>query len=377
MPLDILLLLTDHLATESILALSFTCKHLCRSLGIRELAKLASEEEKLAELESEEEKLEELESRARNGSARLRLSLKVRDPNLRKPTLKDTKLALLELLAIDLPDQIACSFCTQLHTFRNVSRYNPLTHDPRKTRTPACFSRDLDNVVFISQMFGSTAFKMLMKMYHQQADCSKMLDTMSIKPELLKIEHFIYVVAEECRIFQGRLMNRRQMVYYPREKSSFSVHPPIKVICPHLSTRAKVQDLDNRVTRMIRCSRCRTEYEVGFKDFEEYGPCWVLTRWKDLGSGPDKEVWKAHLWTHRNRMSVVNLPLRQLHENTWSRVNYPSRIFGKNDEDNFRSTVLSLLDRERKSMHQWVTEFVTQAKNLAKNTRFRGRKTVD
>jgi hypothetical protein len=44
-----------------------------------------------------------------------------------------------------------------------------------------------------------------------------------------------------------------------------------------------------------RCQECRTEYRIDFKYYEGHGLAMFLTRWKDLGPGPESEVWMQHL----------------------------------------------------------------------------------
>ena len=44
-----------------------------------------------------------------------------------------------------------------------------------------------------------------------------------------------------------------------------------------------------------RCQKCRTEYRIDSKYYDGHGLAIFFTRWKDLGTEPEGEVWKQHL----------------------------------------------------------------------------------
>lgn len=83
-PIEILLIIMDHLPLESAVAFSLSCMYLKRNLGTQHLSRLASSTE-------------------------------------------DT-LALLNLLALDLPNCVVCSACKRLHEMENLRSYNSLTY---------------------------------------------------------------------------------------------------------------------------------------------------------------------------------------------------------------------------------------------------------
>ncbi|KAG4430861.1 hypothetical protein IFR05_013662, partial [Cadophora sp. M221] len=52
--------------------------------------------------------------------------------------------------------------------------------------------------------------------------------------------------------------------------------------------------LDTR-SGIERCRECRTEYTIDYTYFEGHGMAMFFTRWKDLGPGPESDIWKQHL----------------------------------------------------------------------------------
>ncbi|CZT11217.1 uncharacterized protein RCO7_15123 [Rhynchosporium graminicola] len=280
LPLEIIMCIMEFLPSESTIALSLTCKHYLRCFFEKCLAKMLSSTDKVA---------------------------------------------LLELLAIDLRDQIACSACVRLQKFENVRRYRDSTYDSDVSlnlqrlaiaQEPACVNRDIQNQVSeISGNFSSTAFKMVMKMYRQQAPTSisdlpkiyrldsdhySLLQSMSREANTTKMHSGISIDAEDFIIHQGRLMHRLQVVYLYRKKPDlirltyFCV--PYSHICHHvyLQRGLRTREMESKVTQRNQCQSCRTEYSVSFMNSEMYGPCAVVNRWKDLGPGPEDGIWEAH-----------------------------------------------------------------------------------
>jgi hypothetical protein len=250
----------DYLPSESAVAFSLSCMHLKRLLGTQNFLRVIT-------------------------------------------STKDT-LALLNLLALDLPNQVVCSACKRLHDMQNLQRYNSATYSAGSTifqydslRFPACVSQDRDNDTYvITKLFGSTAVKMAIKRYHQQPECTKLLKIMSSKAaETIERRHYVQQFREECRIIQGCLIHRLQSVYIPRKclgTLPFRHDPPFEKICPHIKFRTSEHNIGSG---MRRCQECRTEYRIDFKYYDGHGLAMFFTRWKDLGAGPDGEVWTQHL----------------------------------------------------------------------------------
>lgn len=258
---DILLYITDFLPPESAVAFTISCMHLKCLLGTQNFLRVT-------------------------------------------PSIEDT-LALLNLLALDLPDHVVCSACKRLHDMQNLRRYNSVTYSAESTthrydslRFPECVSQDRrKNTYAITSLFGATAFKMAMKRYHQQPECTKLLKIMSSKAaKIVEIEDYVRLFREECRVVQGCLMHRLQSVYVPRKclstKPSGRHDQPSEMICPHIRFRMSE---DRTRSRIKRCQECRTEYRIDYKYYDGHGLAIFFTRWKNLGVGPDDEVWTQHL----------------------------------------------------------------------------------
>ena len=89
-------------------------------------------------------------------------------------------------------------------------------------------------------------------------------------------------------------MHRLQSVYKWRcfPNDTLSKLPSIR-ICSHITLEGN--DYYLGCVKDRRCRKCRTEYRIDSKYYEGYGEAIFLTRWKDLGPGPDDEVWRQHL----------------------------------------------------------------------------------
>lgn len=92
-------------------------------------------------------------------------------------------IALLSLLALDVPDHVVCSPCKRLHSMKNLRRYNSCTaYQYADLPFPACVTEDRNNrTSAVAQLFGATAFKMAVKIYHQQPANTQLLNIMSSK----------------------------------------------------------------------------------------------------------------------------------------------------------------------------------------------------
>ena len=273
-PADILLYIMDYLPAESAVAFSLSCMHLKRLSGTRHFLRAISSTE-------------------------------------------DT-LALLNLLALDLPNHIVCSACKRLHDMHYLRRYNDAnysagstTYQDNSLRLPACVSQDRDRgTSAITNLFGATAFKMAMKNYHQHPECTKLLKMMSSKAvQTMATGNYVRQFREECRIVQGHLIHRLQSVYISRK--GLSTTPvgrelPSEMICPHIEVRTSEHIIKSGVRR---CQGCRTEYRIDFKYYDGHGLAVFFTRWKDLGAGPESQVWTQHLQPRRTLRRALRAAL--------------------------------------------------------------------
>jgi hypothetical protein len=184
-PVDILVHIMDYLPSESAVASSLSCMHLKCLLGTQHFSRVTS-------------------------------------------STKNT-LALLNLLVLDLPNDVVCSVCTRLHNMENLLRYNCVTYSANSTtsqynslRLPACVGQDWNKKAYaITGLIGTTAFKMAIKRYHQQPECTKLLKIMSSKEaKIMKTGDYVRQFREECRVVQGCLMHRLQSVHVLRQCST-------------------------------------------------------------------------------------------------------------------------------------------------------------
>jgi hypothetical protein len=67
-----------------------------------------------------------------------------------------------------------------------------------------------------------------------------------------------------------------------------------EIICQHTWLGVGGVKIKSGVVR--RCQNCRTEYRIDFKYYENHGSTVFFTRWKDLGPGPESEVWMQHIY---------------------------------------------------------------------------------
>jgi hypothetical protein len=286
-PLDILVYIMDYLPSVSAVAFSLSCMHLKHSLGTDHFAKVSSSDE-------------------------------------------DT-IALLTLLAMDLPDHIVCFPCKRLHSIKNFDRYNSSTYSTTwrlhtSLSLPACVIQDQRNKTFVlTNRFGATGFKMAIKRYHQQTNCADVLKMMSSKETTTTVVgNYVRQFREEFRVVQGRLMQRIQSVNISRKSStptSFEVDPPDERICPHLNLQRSLLNID---CGLKQCLFCRTEYRIDLRHYEGHGLAMFLTRWKDLGPGLESEVWIQHLMPTGNPSFRLD-PLSQ-QASAWTSVRIPIQL---------------------------------------------------
>ena len=261
-PVDILVYIMDYLPSESAVAFSLSCMHLHYVLGTQHFSRVASSTE-------------------------------------------DT-IALLNLLALDLPNQVVCTACKRLHHMKNLQRYNSTTYGSgsvvnkyRSLRLPACVTLDRNSNTFsVTDLFGTTAFKMAVKRYHRQPECTELLKSMSSEAARIVYRHRqVRLFREECRVVQGRLMHRLQSVQVPRKRptsmtTDVTCDLPSEMICTHVKFWKSVHTIGAGVKR---CQECRTEYRIDVRTYDGHGDAMLFTRWKDLGYGPEGEVWAEHL----------------------------------------------------------------------------------
>jgi hypothetical protein len=233
--------------------------------------------------------------------------------------------AFLNLLERDLPDQVACSSCNKLHKMENARRYTEHGRRPWPAPVPACLSDDrcACTTLYIHPGFSSAIFRMAMKHYHQNLECAQLLKLLSKSVETTSWNGHTRQYTAECRIFNSSLFIRKQMAFHVLPRFSHIGWDLSFWICPHLKFETTAHSvyvctsfpvrfkktwtkelcfnniIDEEIrdvsSGLMRCHHCRTEYQIDFKHYVNHGTVVFNTRWKDLGSGPDDEIWKAHI----------------------------------------------------------------------------------
>jgi hypothetical protein len=103
----------------------------------------------------------------------------------------------------------------------NMCRYNRATYGIDHTTCqyeylcyPTCAYHDwINNTHAISNLFGATAFKTAVKRYHQQPDCTDLLEVVSRKAARTReTGDYVQQFREERRVIQGCLIHRLQSV---------------------------------------------------------------------------------------------------------------------------------------------------------------------
>jgi hypothetical protein len=195
------------------------------------------------------------------------------------------KLAFLDILALDLPDQVVCPSCQRLHTMGNAARYTSIIRQTEPV--PACLLEDRRTMVelLIGHNFSTTIFRMAMKHYQQHPECSQFLKLLSYDENTDLRYGFMDQYKVDCRIIQGFMIHRVQRIFLSARRSSY----PHFRICDHIYHDRDVFSISSEV---MRCYYCGTEYRIVLKHYPGYEIAVFFTRWKNLGTGPHDEDWK-------------------------------------------------------------------------------------
>jgi hypothetical protein len=262
MPVEVLNLIMEYLPLESRVAWTLTCKHFKSLLGTHHFADIDS---------------------------------------------KEKKLAVLDVLARDLPNAIVCPICRRFHYMENIARYLHCTYDKHDEKYlpyyhmtyPACLHEDFFlHTRLLNKNIGATAFRMVVKRYEQQPECTELLKAIS-SPFLRAMgrEKHVFISTEEFRIVQGDLILRKQTLFLPRSLKirmlDYVYNPPEGNICRHQRIAGSWRHVE---VWPMKCNRCFTEYKLDFK-YNKTGYGMFLTTWKSLGTSPNHDKWQEHLNT--------------------------------------------------------------------------------
>ena len=177
-------------------------------------------------------------------------------------------------------------------------------------------------------------------------------------PPIVEDDGYMLQRVEECRIVNGHLMHRLQSVHlqgfstgdvpdeeHHRVRSwqtsikgdhTETIELPdfltrcrpdgieAEAICPHIDLGVAEAMRRYEYPEIKRCNKCRTEFIINYGDYYTRKGVF-LTRWKDLGSSPESEIWKEHMSKH-NRMDILDkyVLLHQIHAVDSVRKKFPA-----------------------------------------------------
>jgi hypothetical protein len=181
-----------------------------------------------------------------------------------------------------------------------MERYNSSTYKSHGTpqefaslHQPDCVTLESHYVsLMITNSFSFIAVRMAMKRHRLQPECTEILDMMASQERWHRKGDYVQETREECRIVDGRLIQRRQVVIIPRRYWPSTRSLRTLLICPHvyfMITGSKGQ------SGLRRCQYCSTEYRIVFENYGGPEYAIVITRWKVLGTDWESEVWTEHL----------------------------------------------------------------------------------
>jgi hypothetical protein len=248
--MEILMCIVEYLPPESAVALSLACQGFKRRLATQQVSKSLSSMEKNA---------------------------------------------LLNILARDLPDTVACAPCQRLHKVQNMRRYNVIPYMGGRVPIPCCVYEDWDRYVGdITKLSKFAPYSLYMKCYERNANCKDLLALVSRKnPQPTKRGVYVQQTREECRIDRGCLIHRRQSLYVSRMAPENTTFEQLEEICQHIKLDPLIVGKSSGVRGC--CQECLTEYSVDFVPVDSHGLAFLFTRWTKLSSGPDNEVWEQQL----------------------------------------------------------------------------------
>jgi hypothetical protein len=251
---------------------------------------------------------------------------------------EEDTMAVMGLLAQDLPDQVACSICRKLHSMANAERYIPALRFTcrSKFKWVPCVKASFKETHTdhpISRYFSATLFQMAMKRYHQDPENTQLLKLMSSATKITPFPDLREQSRTYFRIIEGSMMNRSQFAYISARPSSIGFNKfwiPFRKICPHLnivineadvyiesswnlcrtchpkvvwSLNAHLITVDGKIntsTDLQSCSYCRTEFRIDFKHYQSCGIAIICTWWKDFGDRLEGDDFKRHFNIHDN-----------------------------------------------------------------------------
>ncbi|KAI9647161.1 hypothetical protein NHQ30_003544 [Ciborinia camelliae] len=249
---------------------------------------------------------------------------KLRDKYI--PTLVPSdKLALLKLIALDFPDEIACPKCLRLHDMANATLYSFGAPEDKERQCRALRKCDVESFAHgYNRPFGGfsiTIFAMAMKRHQEKAECEDLLKLLSRNPPIPKIDFENGIIKQkrvDCKIFNGNMIHRVQQSFLLCNPTwcmlLFKEQTPRLLsfdICEHLKikfdsknarimregseicfkTNCHIPETLNRppskTSGVLSCHSCPTECRLDAEYHESRGGVVTVTKWANLGSGPE------------------------------------------------------------------------------------------
>jgi hypothetical protein len=241
--------------------------------------------------------------------------------------------AYLNLLARDLPDQIACQMCGRLHKITSAHWYASQPCGPHSLYEDCKrYEHGYDVKRNLGDEFNILVFQMAMKQYKLGLNCDQLLRVISSNGTVTEKNPWGHVIRKrtDCTIFQGFMIQRVQSAFINmtwktvRESelglsfdlcSHFSLESSKKSLCvfskPYISQKClwkrdwyrhttgqkTLRKDDLAGSGLRRCTYCWTEFRIDLDYSPDYGLVVACTRWKNFGKEPhvSDPVWKEHL----------------------------------------------------------------------------------
>jgi hypothetical protein len=214
----------------------------------------------------------------------------------------------LALLERDLPNHLACFYCSKLHSIKEARSYRRSSNYRCRwngTGPPQCWEADLHLGTFsyIHWDFSYIVFQMAMKRYRQGLDFTGLLRLLCKRVVTQTQREYTHQTSAQARIVAGRLLVRTQEIFVYSAQQMWLTFAPQFTICPHY-----VYDLGKNGVRRgygqwfhgggaMKCECCLTEFRLDVKDYGEIGIATYCTRWQNLGEGksPLDQIWQRHV----------------------------------------------------------------------------------
>ncbi|KAJ5051622.1 uncharacterized protein L3040_001397 [Drepanopeziza brunnea f. sp. 'multigermtubi'] len=236
---------------------------------------------------------------------------------------------LLELIAREMPYHVACRRCSRFHDIRDVSQYIENTYR-HENKSPPCHLMHWGRATF-----SECIFAMMLKRRERGLQTSHHLKMLSGECDKVSSRadgffafptlHEIAAIPTEIRLIDGSFLMRRRIIM-PMRRRRWPYAISRRAFCPHMrgtldcslgylgrpdrpnaARRQVFRDLDELETdrkgspcrhlwpERLHCEYCPTEYQIDVRHYGGFEYVAFCTVWKDLGSGPESDLWHTQL----------------------------------------------------------------------------------